>query len=372
MVAIDRKSLVSNISPDQVCGEDLEYDNDFIELESLSQGKAEQQIGNTFVEAEEADWQEVKNKALDLLSRTKDIRVFIYLLRAVLRTDDLRTFSEVLTALTESLTTYWADIYPLLDEDDGDPTMRINALTTLCDEEVMLFPLRKTPVVRSRMLGNFSLRDIAYATGEATPPPGYETVSANTIHGAFQDADNEELQQTSDAVTESIKDTTLIEQFITEQVGVADAASFAPFSDELKNIQRILSQYVVTVDPFATKATTGPETGSYSGERTTSSVNATAPNSSANPLYSGEISSRDDVIRAFENIERYYSQYEPTSPVPLLISRAKRMVGMNFMEIIRNIAPDGISQVEQIRGPEEEHSDNNQQNTSQDTQDDDW
>ncbi|PWI34104.1 type VI secretion system protein TssA [Vibrio albus] len=371
MVAIDRTTLISDISADQICGEDLEYDNDFIELESLSQGKAEQQIGDTFVEAEDADWQEVKKKAIALLSRTKDIRVFIYLLRAVLRTDDLSTFNEVLAALTESLTTHWANIYPLLDEDDGDPTMRINALTTLCDEEVMLLPLRKTPVVKSRMLGNFSLRDITYATGEASPPPGYDVVSENTINGAFQDADNDELQRTSDAVTESLQNATQIEQFITEQVGVADAASFAPLSDELKEIQRILNQYVSTDSASAAVPATESASGS-AAENNTRNTPVATPANPVNHGYNGQISSRDDVIRALEDIEHYYQQYEPTSPVPLLIFRAKRMVGMNFMEIIRDIAPDGISQVELIRGPEEEHTNNDQQDTSPQTNEDDW
>ena len=356
MAAIDTETLFQEISNERPCGEDLEYDPAFIELEAISKGKAEQQIGDTIIEAECADWPQVKKQSLELLSRTKDIRVLIFLIRSILYTDDLTDFKDSLALLKRLLQHYWQQIYPQLDEEDNDPTMRINALSTLCNEEAVLHPLRMAPLVRSRMLGRFSLRDITIATGEAAPPADYEPVEKTTIDAAFMDADSDELQVTFDAVNEAIDCVNEIEGFVTDQVGVTNATSFSELTDVLKEAQQILSDQLARRDigkdeeePIAEAADN--ETPGAAATISTTSC-ATTSSASSTPS-NGQINSREDVIRALEKVEDYYSQHEPASPVPLLISRARKLVHMDFMEIIKNIAPDGISQVEMLCGPED-------------------
>jgi type VI secretion system protein ImpA len=72
---------------------------------------------------------------------------------------------------------------------------------------------------------------------------------------------------------------------------------------------------------------------------------------------SGEITSRDDVIKAMDKIGEYYKRNEPSSPVPLLLERCKRLVHKDFMDIIRDMAPEGLAQVELLRGPIPEEED---------------
>ena len=64
----------------------------------------------------------------------------------------------------------------------------------------------------------------------------------------------------------------------------------------------------------------------------------------------GEISSREDVIRVLDKICDYYARHEPSSPLPILLQRAKRLVSKTFVEIIRDLAPGGTSEVETIAG----------------------
>jgi type VI secretion system protein ImpA len=54
---------------------------------------------------------------------------------------------------------------------------------------------------------------------------------------------------------------------------------------------------------------------------------------------------------------KYYETYEPSSPVPILLKRAKALVNANFMEVLRNLAPDALGQIELIKGPDQ--NDNN-------------
>jgi len=64
----------------------------------------------------------------------------------------------------------------------------------------------------------------------------------------------------------------------------------------------------------------------------------------------GTIVSRDDANRALDRVCEWIERNEPTNPAPLLIRRAQRLMSKNFIDIIRDLAPDGLGQVEQIAG----------------------
>src|SRR3546814_5801280 len=85
---------------------------------------------------------------------------------------------------------------------------------------------------------------------------------------------------------------------------------------------------------------------------------ATAPSASVpRSTAPGEISSRDDVLRSLDRILAYYARQEPSSPLPVLLNRAKILVNADFATIVRNLIPDGMSQFENLRGPRsEEHT----------------
>jgi type VI secretion system protein ImpA len=63
-----------------------------------------------------------------------------------------------------------------------------------------------------------------------------------------------------------------------------------------------------------------------------------------------QIRSRDEVIRALDKICEYYQRSEPSSPLPLMLERAKRLVPLGFLELIRDLAPDAVAQAEALRG----------------------
>jgi type VI secretion system protein ImpA len=64
----------------------------------------------------------------------------------------------------------------------------------------------------------------------------------------------------------------------------------------------------------------------------------------------GDVRSREDVVRLLDKICAYYARAEPSSPIPLLLQRSKRLVSANFLDIVRDIAPDGLTQVENLSG----------------------
>ncbi len=57
----------------------------------------------------------------------------------------------------------------------------------------------------------------------------------------------------------------------------------------------------------------------------------------------GVINSRADAIRALDAVAEYFRRNEPSSPIPLFVERAKRLVAKDFLEVLADIAPDAVS-----------------------------
>ena len=51
-----------------------------------------------------------------------------------------------------------------------------------------------------------------------------------------------------------------------------------------------------------------------------------------------------------QKIEDYYRRTEPSSPVPLIMMRAKTLVGRNFIECLEDLSPTAIDAVETVSG----------------------
>ena len=62
------------------------------------------------------------------------------------------------------------------------------------------------------------------------------------------------------------------------------------------------------------------------------------------------IASREDAIRMLDRVIEFLEKNEPSNPAPLLIQRAKRLIGADFMTIMADLAPDAVSGVEHISG----------------------
>jgi Uncharacterized protein conserved in bacteria len=157
--------LLAAVSATSPCGEDLEYDADFLHLERDSLGKPERSMGDSILPAEPPEWRSIQQQSLALLQRSKDLRITHFLLQSSLALEGVSGLARVLTLISELLKQYWADLHPRLDaEDNNDPTVRINALAGLTSD-VTVRLLRESILARSRAFGPVSLRAAANASG---------------------------------------------------------------------------------------------------------------------------------------------------------------------------------------------------------------
>ena len=58
------------------------------------------------------------------------------------------------------------------------------------------------------------------------------------------------------------------------------------------------------------------------------------------------VRSREDVARVLKQACDYMEQQEPSHPAPLLMRRALGMLGMSFPELVREMTPAGLQQLE--------------------------
>ena len=343
---MDVERLLKEISPDAPCGEDISYDPGYVGLERLAQGTPDTQ----FQQAEEPNWKDVETRCLELAARSKHLRVLLYLALAGLRRGGIGEFRDGLAVLHGVLERYWDTVYPQLDPDDNnDPLERMNIIVALAPptgsfNDPMKFKdrLLLAPLCGNKQIGRFSLRDILVAGGEMPPPQGTEAKQpdAGLISAAFEATDIAELQSTRQALADAVGHVKGIDRLLTEKVGAGKAPN-------LSGLEDVLAQALGHVDKGLERRGYGAATG---GAEVVAPAGAAPGPHAGGQALSGEITSNADVIRALDKVCEYYERCEPSSPVPLLVRRARRLVGKSFMDIVRDMTPDALPHVEQLGG----------------------
>ena len=243
---MDVPLLLTAVSATSPCGEDMEYDAQFLQLERDAKGQPERSMGDSILPAEPPEWRSIQQQSLDLLQRSKDLRITHFLLQSTLALQGVAGLAEVLTLIDALLRQYWADLHPRLDaDDDNDPTVRINALTGLtCETNIRL--LRESILTRSRTFGPVTLRAALNASGLQSFAD--EQLGNQQLNAAFLDSDPEQLQATRDALSAARAACEAIEQQVNDQVGSAQGVDLSALKQPLKQALQLLNQAVPGTD----------------------------------------------------------------------------------------------------------------------------
>lgn len=334
MAIIEAEQFLRPVSDESPAGDNLEYDPAYGELERAARGKEERESAGKKIEAEPPKWRDVAELATELLDRTRDLRIAVYLTHSALNLEGLAGFGAGLKLIHGLLDQFWDSVHPQLDKDDNDdPTLRINSLAPLDSRAGVLQTLLRAPLVESQQAGRFSLRDLRLASGEAKPVGAEKVPEPALIEAAFMDCPIDGLSATAATVDEALATVGQIMALLSDRVGSERAPTFENLGAELRAMQAALAPRLERRG--ATVGGAGP---------------GAAATAAATVAVAGEIRSRDDAVRILDNLVDYFRRNEPSSPVPLLLQRAKRLVAKDFMEILRDLTPDGVSQAEMIGG----------------------
>jgi type VI secretion system protein ImpA len=346
---MDLTELLRRHGDDEPSGENLEYDPSFISLELAAQPGEERQIGDTVIAAEEPEWPEVITLALDVLNRSHDLRAAVFLANALLRTEGFGGFADATGYIRGVLEYFWDTCHPQLDpDDDNDPTFRINAVASLAGQDTIIRALRTTPLTDSRAFGRITLRDMMIVDGEiAMSEAGENAPDAARINAAFQDTKPDKLAATRANVSKALQDV--------QAVGVVFDERTPGNGPELTALERTLTSLLRRFDAMGVvgeggaaspaAAPGGQAEGSDAGGAPAGG--GVAAGFSAAP---GAVNSQADVRATLDRLIGYYNRAEPSSPIPMLLERAKRLVGADFLTIINEMAPEGKDNVYLIGG----------------------
>ena len=100
---MDVPLLLTAVSATSPCGEDMEYDAQFLQLERDAKGQPERSMGDSILPAEPPEWRSIQQQSLDLLGRSKDLRITHFLLQSALALQGVAGLAEVLTLINDTL-----------------------------------------------------------------------------------------------------------------------------------------------------------------------------------------------------------------------------------------------------------------------------
>jgi type VI secretion system protein ImpA len=220
-------------------------------------------------------------------------------------------------------------VHPLLD--DGDAYARVNALNDMCSPAGLLGDLRESLVLANRTIGEIRGRDIEVANGTLEPRPTDPGYGRSQIEQMFADAVAADpgLSGLAPASTHYIA---RLQDLMRERVGYASAPDLAPLA--------------VAVEGVAAVMPAAPDDETEAG-----SADGAAPRAAGGRSgLPGVIETRADALKAIDMVCDYLERAEPTNPAQLLLRRARRLVNKNFLELVRELAPDSLGEVARIMG----------------------
>jgi type VI secretion system protein ImpA len=347
MSLLELEALLAPISPSAPAGDNLEYAPEFAALEEAALGKPERQMGSGTLPGEPPNFNLLFTRSNELLKRSKDLRIAAHLTRACVDKHGFVGLHQGLALLHRLLANYWPSVHPQLDPDDGnDPTMRVSALSALVSAD-FLGALRLATLFNTQVAGPVSLRYFAIVAGELPPLTEGPKVDANLLEAAFREVQLPVLQTLAQSLQGARDEIKGLSEAFQKGAGGMPGPDFSP-------LDRIVFQAQNAVRPrlaarIAEAAPAGAAAaGAPSSNGNGSSVGGAAPEPAVG--VSGSVRSRDDVVMLLDKIIGYYERHEPSSPLPMLLQRCRKLAALSFLDIVKDLAPAALQQVELIGG----------------------
>lgn len=349
------------LSADCPCGPDLEYDPDFLQLQQAlrvrpgPEFRAPQQDGRggrTGPDGAPIDWSEVRELAQALLLRSKDLRLAVWLTRARLHLEGFRAIEQGLSLIQLLLQDYWDGVHPGLDPQDGDPTMRLNALAGLDALDSVAGDVRASLLFDSRQQGQLTVRELELAVGRLELLPGEARPAATQVERLLEVAlrFSPELASVARAAPQQLE---AIRAVLADRLGdqCGDRQGGVPLPD-LSRLGSMLETVAQAVAKSTVAALTpapalpGAEPVSVQAPPAADQMSREGPAAQLPRA----INSRQQVVEMLAVLCEYLENNEPTNPVQILLRRAQRMMQMGFLELLRDMAPAGLDQAEKVVG----------------------
>lgn len=384
---LDIEALKQPVGDDSAVGPNLRDEPDFRDIEDMP---------GQFATMKPPELRKVVEKCAEWLGRTKDQALILVAAKAAVRMNDLASVQQLLALLKDFVDNHWDDYHPGPAEEMGDA--RVIELSTLATPAAMLLPLQRLALAALPPPGNMPLTAGVLAQSleplKAWDSDDDERLGNQVENGSMTQAAAKTYRQHYDGG----RTLRSIMRVLSADARAADeAAGIDPVDMEMPGAQvealalklrgdvstareqlsAILDLLYELMEAIGNRGIDSPSFGPVisqlktmvdSADRFTAAFQPpgdpeAAPQESegagANPAAGGTVAAprgfmvttprtRDDVMTALDAIASYYSQWEPTSPVPLMLKRVRAWVRMDFMELIEEIAPGSVDDAKRL------------------------
>jgi type VI secretion system protein ImpA len=219
------------------CGDDLEYDPAFLELDQAAAGKTETQ----FAPAEPPQWVQVRELSEGLLARTRDLRVALLWGRACLNVDGLEGLAPALRLIHGLLDRFWDDVHPRNDPDDGDAFARLSVLGSLDKLDGFLGDVRQVLVLNDRRLGGLRIREIEIGLERLAARPDESVRTTGQLQGLLGDLP-ELAYRLRVCHTESTEALKQLQQVMNDRFGLEQAIDVRALRNMIEALKLVLPE----------------------------------------------------------------------------------------------------------------------------------
>lgn len=332
------EELLAPVDESAPAGPDLTAHQDYLDVETAFDMNYQADTGAYDENAEfgrppPADWRGIVDKIEGLSGQTKDLFLAASLARSGVPLNDVRLIERGLLMMAGLLEDYWDAAHPTIAELDYQG--RLGICEQIAGRSAFAFPL-----MRMQMLDTGR----ASFTGEellAFADDGAAASSASPIAAAVRSMDEADRTGFSERLG-TIK--AAIMRVSAAMKANANGESPPDFSVTLDTLDLIKSGF----DALAGLSAASPDGAEDEAGDQAGTAQDSASGTGGGARLTGSVQSRDDVLRALQAIEDYYSRSEPSHPLKVVMTRLRGWVRMDFMEILEDIAPRSLDDAKNV------------------------
>ncbi|WP_338764983.1 type VI secretion system protein TssA [Massilia sp. METH4] len=333
---LDIAQLLVPISVAQVCGEDLSFSSEVDTIANARKYDDPALDQGEWVEAlKEADWPYVASHCEKLIrSRSKDLRLAVWLAEAHAKTRHFRGLGDGYALLAGLCERFWDGLYPVAEA--GDHEQRIGNLFWLLKRSPQL--VKEVPLTED---GSVCLADFdaarqraanvqapdEWGNRPAVAGPTVEELDARRRRNTS--AFNAKLLADAQYCLESLQ---AFEQAVDRQLG-GEGPSFTPAREALQHA----IDFIGLLAPDQPAAPAEEAAGAQPAQKARAD---------------GSIASRQQAIDQLHRVAEYFRRTEPHSPVAYLADKAAAWAAMPLHQWLRAVVkdPGQMAQLDELLG----------------------
>lgn len=328
------EQLLEPISPDAPCGEDLEFAP---ELDAIAKAREADdpmlEQGAWVTTVKEADWKFVATQCDKLIAtRSKDLKLAVWLAEARARTGGLRGLGEGMQLIAGLCRRYWDAVYPLAE--DGDQDLRIGKLRWLASSMPNL--IREMALTEGAGYSMIDFEAARNRPADGEPGPDVDGARKRTSRGFYQ---------------KLLQDAAFCKDAIVDAEGAIDACLGAD-GPSFSNARSTLDDLIHTVTLSAREVGAVGDGEAAAVPAVVVVEEGAVVQVTALPHATGPAQTRTQALAQLREVAAFFRRTEPHSPVAYLAEKAAHWGEQPLHVWLRAVVKDqGVcSQLDELLG----------------------